>query len=202
MFSIKYAAKNTVFTFITLLICQGCSLNYGTEQNSEAKVAEFTFTNASFIRYEENKMSINLKAEKLEQYKTDGSSYAKNAEFKTYDKDGVLDTDGFCSLLAADTKNETYSLFDGISVHIYSKEMLIKANTLHYNGKTEQLTSGIDEDVTIERKDTSVTGTGFAASGVNRQFSFSKNITGTVKEKQDSESEAEERDEYHRETAE
>jgi len=197
-----YLFKKVILLTILFLTFFSCSLNYGTEQNPESSVPEFTFSQVAFIRYEDNKMSMDLTAEKLEQYKNDGSSFAKNAYFKTYDKDGILDTDGFCGLLSVNSKNEIYSLFDGISIKIYSQELSITADSLRFNAKTEQLTSGIDQTVTISKKDTSVSGTGFSASGVSRQYSFSNKIEGTVieKDRENVENEEEEKDEYHTES--
>lgn len=172
-----------VFSFLCLAV--SCSLNYGTEQDSEASVPEFSFTEAVFNRYEDSKISITLQSEKLEQYKSDGSSYAKNAQFKTYTKEGTLDTDGFCSLLAAHPNDELYTLFDGISINIYSQKMTLTAESLKFNGKTEQITSGENEVVSIEKDGTTATGTGFSASGVSRKYSFSEQVAGTVIDSED-----------------
>ena len=196
MFKLKIVWKFFILSLLPLTF--SCSLNYGTEQSSESATPEFSFTDAQFNRYEDEQISINLEAEKLEQYKSDGSSYAKNAQFKTFKKDGGIDTEGFCSLLAADTSAKNYSLFDGISINIYSQELKITAQSLHFNGKTEQLTSARDEEVTIGRKGTDITGRGFSASGVSRTFAFENQVTGTVNDimtEDDSELESETDDE-------
>lgn len=168
-----------------------CSLNYDTEKNSEETVPEFSFTDAVFNRYEDNKISIQLEAKKLEQYKSDGSSYAQSAKFKTYKDDGTIDTDGTCSLLASLTNDEKYSLFDDISINVYSEDLNIAARSLQFNGKTEQLTSGRNEKVSIRRKGTSITGTGFSASGVSRKFTFENQVSGSVKDESPSRDTAE-----------
>ncbi len=157
-----------------------CSLNYGTEQSSEETVPEFSFKNAVFNRYENGSTALSLEADKLEQYKSDGSSYAQNAKFKTYSKTGELDTEGFCQLLASNTKNKEYSLFNGISINIYSQDLKLQAQSLHFDGKTEQLTSAKDEAVTIERKNTIIEGKGFSASAVSKTYSFISQVSGTI----------------------
>ncbi len=179
MFLLKKVKTVFILTWTGFFL--SCSLNYGTEQSSEATVPEFSFTNAVFNRYENGSTSISLQAEKLEQYKSDGSSYAQNAEFKTYSKDGKLDTEGFCQLLASNTKNEEYSLFNGISINIYSQDLKLNAQSLHFNGKTEQLTSDKNETVTIERKNTIISGKGFSASAVSKTYSFENQTSGTIK---------------------
>ncbi len=180
MFLLKKVKTVFILTWTGFFL--SCSLNYGTEQSSESTVPEFSFKNAVFNRYEDGTPSISLQAEKLEQYKSDGSSYAQNAKFKTYSKSGELDTEGFCQLLASNTNNREYSLFNGISLNIYSQDLKLQAQSLHFNGKTEQLTSDRNDTVTIERKNTVIQGKGFSASAVNKTYSFENQVSGTIKD--------------------
>ena len=180
MFLLKKVKTVFILTWTGFFL--SCSLNYGTEQSSESTVPEFSFKNAVFNRYEDGTTSISLQAEKLEQYKSDGSSYAQNAKFKTYSKSGELDTEGFCQLLASNTNNREYSLFNGISLNIYSQDLKLQAQSLHFNGKTEQLTSDRNDTVTIERKNTVIQGKGFSASAVSKTYSFENQVSGTIKD--------------------
>lgn len=160
------------------VMLSACSLDYGREESTEATVPEFVFVGAHFVRVEAKKRTMQIDAEKLEQYKSDGSSYARGASFKTYDKSEAVDTEGSCGLVALDVSNERYKLYDGIAISIVSQEMKLYAETLQFNGKTEQLTSGRDDVVSIERKNAVVSGTGFSASGVSRSFSFLSGVHG------------------------
>lgn len=180
MFLLKKVKTVFILTWTGFFL--SCSLNYGTEQSSESTVPEFSFKNAVFNRYEDGTTSISLQAEKLEQYKSDGSSYAQNAKFKTYSKSGELDTEGFCQLLASNTNNREYSLFNGISLNIYSQDLKLQAQSLHFNGKTEQLTSDRNDTVTIERNNTVIQGKGFSASAVSKTYSFENQVSGTIKD--------------------
>ena len=107
-----------------------CSLDYGKSVNVEDAIPEFRFSDARFSRYEDNKTTMEIEAEKIEQYKSDGSSYAQGATFRTYDNGGALDTEGSCELLAADTKNEKYTLFTNIFMQLYSQDLKIHAKSL------------------------------------------------------------------------
>ncbi len=180
MFLLKKVKTVFILTWTGFFL--SCSLNYGTEQSSESTVPEFSFKNAVFNRYEDGTTSISLQAEKLEQYKSDGSSYAQNAKFKTYSKSGELDTEGFCQLLASNTNSREYSLFNGISLNIYSQDLKLQAQSLHFNGKTEQLTSDRNDTVTIERNNTVIQGKGFSASAVSKTYSFENQVSGTIKD--------------------
>ena len=160
-----------------LLAAASCSLDYGKEESTEASVPEFTFTGVHFVRVEAKKRTMQIDAEKMEQYKSDGSSYAREAAFKTFDKSEKTDTEGSCGLVALDVNNERYKLYDGIAINIISQETKLYAETLQFNGKTEQLT---DDLVSVERKNAVVSGRGFSASGVSRTFSFLSDVTGSA----------------------
>lgn len=157
-----------------------CSLNYGTEKTSEETVPEFSFLNSNYNKYEENKLSIEMKAKKMEQYKTNGDTYAESVVFKTYNDDGTVDTEGSCNLLSSNTKTKKYSLFDNIEINIYDQEMIVFATSLYFNGTTEQLTSSQTENVLIKKKDTEIEGIGFSASGVSKKYAYDSNIKGKI----------------------
>ncbi|MBQ7881837.1 MAG: LPS export ABC transporter periplasmic protein LptC [Treponema sp.] len=157
-----------------------CSLNYGTEKTSEETVPEFSFLNSNYNKYEENKLSIEMKAKKMEQYKTNGDTYAESVVFKTYKDDGTVDTEGSCNLLSSNTKTKKYSLFDNIEINIYDQEMILFATSLYFNGTTEQLTSSQTENVLIKKKDTEIEGIGFSASGVSKKYAYASNIKGKI----------------------
>lgn len=157
-----------------------CSLNYGTEKTSEETVPEFSFLNSNYNKYEENKLSIEMKAKKMEQYKTNGDTYAESVVFKTYNDDGTVDTEGSCNLLSSNTKTKKYSLFDNIEINIYDQEMILFATSLYFNGTTEQLTSSQTENVLIKKKDTEIEGIGFSASGVSKKYAYDSNIKGKI----------------------
>lgn len=157
-----------------------CSLDYGKTVNVEDSIPEFKFTDAVYSQYENNKKTLEISAERIEQYKSDGSSYAKKASFKNYNEDGTLDSEGKCDFLSADTKNDLYTLFENIYVQLHSQDLKIRAQALKFDGKTEQITCGMDDTVSIEKKDTVITGRSFSASGVSKTFSFGETVTGTV----------------------
>ena len=169
-----------------------CSLDYGKSVSVEDTIPEFRFTDASFSRYEDNKPTMEVQAKKIEQYKNDGAAYILDARFKTFDDKGTLDTEGFCELLSADSKNEQYTMFNNIYVQLYSQDLKIRAETLRFDGNTEQLTSRRDEDVIIEKKDTVITGRGFSASAVSKSFYFEDAVDGTVTTTDDVAEESEE----------
>lgn len=169
-----------LFPLLAAAVVWGCSLDYGKTASVEDVVPEFLFTDVQFSRYEDNAVTVEIAAERIEQYKSDGASYARRATFKTFDGEGTLDTEGSCNLLAANTQDELYLMFDDISLILHTQDMRIFADVLKYNGKNEQITSGRDDEVSIEKKDTVITGCGFSSSGVSKSFSFLGQVTGDI----------------------
>lgn len=172
----SYSFLLIVFVFFSF----SCSLNYQNGENSESSIPEFTFRNANYTKYEASKKNVTLKAEQLEQYKSDNAVFARNAEFETFDTDGAQETSGSCQLIGANTKKEIYDLFGDIQLSLPKQEMQISADALKFNKKTEQITSGRSSEVSLTKKDVSMSGYGFSASGVSKSFSFADTVSGTI----------------------
>ena len=172
------------FSFLLLLtvfpFSFSCSLNYLQGQNSEDSIPEFCFINANYTKYESSRRNVTLKAGQLEQYKSDNAVFAKNASFETFDEDENTETSGSCQLIAAATKKEIYTLYGDIILSLPKQDMEIEADTLNFNKKTEQITSGKSSEVHLTKKDVTMQGYGFSASGVSKSFSFVDTVSGII----------------------
>ena len=171
-----------------------CTLKYGEELANESVLPEFIFENSTFTRYEDNIKTINLNAERLEQYKSGKSMYAKNVSFNIFDNNGNLETSGKCGLMGADTKTEKYLLFENIEISQEKDDIAISAQALKWDGKTEQLTSGLDDVVSIKKEGTQIRGSGFSASGVSRNFVFTGYVSGSIDTTEDESTESSQTD--------
>lgn len=171
------------FTIILIFLLPSCSLKYSEPVDVGNKVPEFIFEDTSLTRYEADKPTLEFHAELLEQYKNSSESYAKGVQFKTFDKEGKVETEGNCGLLSADTDRKQYALFDDISVNNNDEKMKFSAESLYWNAVTEQLVSGRGDMVKVEKDDITIRGTGFAASGISREFSFTGNVIGNIETK-------------------
>ena len=142
-------------------------------------VPEFVFSNAKMTRYENNSVTLELNAETIEQYKNSSQTFAKDVEFSSYEKNKLV-TEGSCNFIGANTDSELYSLYGDIK--LFSKEQNVNffADELKWNGKTEQLVGGKSDTVRIEKDNTVIIGSGFAASGVSGNFSFSGSVSGDI----------------------
>lgn len=163
-----------------VLLLSSCSLKYGMNTYDDSSTPEFIFSDVQFERYEDNKKTLSLDAEKMEQYKDGKSLYAQNLDFQIFDSSNEVSTEGSCRLLAADTKEEKYVLYDDIEINNKKDDMTVSADNLKWNGKSEQLTSGRNDMVSIKKGGTVIQGSGFSASGVSKKFAFTGVITGTA----------------------
>lgn len=166
--------------FLLPFIFASCSLEYYKSQDSDATTPEFIFNDATFLRFSNGKTKIKLNSQKIEQYKADNSSYAKNAEFDSYDDNGNLEAAGSCELLEAKFETEEYKLFKNIKLNLLSQKMKIEAENLYFDKKSEQITSGNDSEVQIEKDGLTVAGKGFSGSGVSKVFHFAETVNGII----------------------
>lgn len=168
-----------LFSVSSLIILGSCSLKYDQEKNVRDIVPEFAFTDSVMTRYEDDKKKMELKVGNLEQYKDGYSVFAKDVDFSFYE-DGEVSMDGNCGYLSANTNTEVYEMFDSIKLKNHKEEMSVSGKSFHWNGKTEQLTSGRNDTVTIEKDGMTVYGSGFSASGASSAFSFTSVVTGNI----------------------
>lgn len=183
-----------LFLPLLIFLTTACSLKYDETVNSQSVSPELQFTKVDYKKYKNKKLDTRIEADLLERYKSDGSAYAKNASFYSWNSEEELVTEGSCSLLGIDSENDIYTLFNSIFLHNIDQKFEIRATNLKWNGKTEQLTSGKNDTVYLNRDDIEIEGTGFSASGISRSFSFENSVTGAVisEDKEDSEEEANE----------
>ena len=77
-------------------------------------------------------------------------------------------------------KRRKYVLYDDIEINSKKDDMTVTADNLKWNGKSEQLTSGRNDIVSIKKGGTFIQGSGFSASGVSKKFTFTGVITGST----------------------
>lgn len=166
-------------TTLFFLLFSACSLRYGMANFDDSSTPELTFTDVNFDRYEDDKKTLELQANRLEQYKGGNEFFARDLNFQIIEDDEVK-TEGKCSLLAADSDAEKYVFYDDIEINNKKDDLTVIANNLKWNGKNEQLISGRNDVVTITKGKTIIQGSGFSASGVSKKFSFTGVITGST----------------------
>ena len=137
--------KNLFCLLMLFVFLNSCSLKYDEKdkdkENKNETTPEFIFEDLTFSRFENNYLKSNLTAKVLEQYADKESSYGKDITFETYTDTGELDTEGRCSLISINSRAEIYTLYTNIMIKNISQGFELKAESLKFNSKTEQLTS-------------------------------------------------------------
>lgn len=164
-----------------------CSLKYEEQVDTAAVTPELELIDAELTQYKDNKVSLRLSSDILEQYKSDNSTFAQGVNFKSWDDKGELETEGKCDLLGLNREEEIYTLFNNIYLNNVKQGFVIRAQNLKWISKSEQLLSGKDDTVYIERDDITIEGAGFTASGVSQTFEFAKPVSGIITVNEDKE---------------
>lgn len=172
--------KKNFFIFLVCIFSFSCSLKYGETVSVEEKIPEFVFQDTTITRYEDKKVTVEISAETLEQYKDTPETFAKGVQFTAYNDDGEIMTDGNCGYLFTNTDTEIYELYEDIELFNHDDNTKFFADVLRWNAKSEQLTSGRGNMVRIETEDTVMHGSGFSASGVSKNFVFTGTVTGDI----------------------
>lgn len=172
--------KKIFFVLVLALSTISCSIKYQDSFNAENSVPEFKFEESELTRYEKRKITVSFSAQELEQYKKSSESFAKNIEFTSFDDNGEVSVQGSCDLLSANTDTETYLLFDNINVYSKKEATTFTSDSLRWDAKTEQLTSGRLDTVKIKKDDVTIYGTGFSSSGIDKTFRFSGTVSGEI----------------------
>jgi len=174
--------KKTILGFISIsLLCLcSCSLKYVDTPNVDDVVPEFVFENTTLTSYEKNAKKTIVNAEVMEQYKNSTESYAKGLTFTAFDSKGKVTSEGSCGYLFADSKKETYQLYEDITLLNHNDKINFYADALKWNGKTEQLTSGRSDTVKVEKDSTVIHGSGFSASGISKTYRFTGAVSGDI----------------------
>ncbi len=174
--------KNILYVLLIFFVpLSSCSLKYDEKEkeNKNENTPEFIFEDLTFSRFENNYLKSNLTAKVLEQYADKESSYGKDITFETYSDTGELETEGRCSLISINSKSEIYTMYTNIMIKNISQGFELKAESLKFNSKTEQLTSAKNDKVFISKDNTQMEGVGFSASAVSNSFKFEGNVKGT-----------------------
>jgi len=176
--------KNCSMAFLILssfsLFCTACSVKSEETVRAEDTNPEFVFSDLVYTKYEDKKVSVQLAADKMERYKSNQTIYAQNVTFDAYDENNEIKTSGSCGYMYANPDAEIYKLFDDIKISSKDYKADFSANSLEYNGNTEQLVGSKTDTVKIEKDDTIIYGTGFSASSLSDSFSFAGTVTGEI----------------------
>ena len=176
---VRFALLHSAVILILASSLAGCSLKYQSDALAEQNVPQLRLENAVYKKYADNKKNIELKSSVFEQYKGINRSYAKDVEFIIFDSAMQPKSTGKTAIISADTKDQIYTLYDGIEFNDTTQNINIKGDSLKWNGNTEQLVSAKGREITIVKDNLKITGKDFSASAVSNTFLFSSSVKGS-----------------------
>ena len=137
-----------------------------------------------------------LDADILEQYQNDGALYGSQVFFTTYNKEGELSAEGRSQMISANNSDELYALLGQVEIQSFEEDLVIKADSLSWDGKAEQLVTGALDTIELKKNSKAeaassqdgeqsssrmeLTGTGFSASGSTMDFQFTGAVSGKI----------------------
>ncbi|WP_407436381.1 LPS export ABC transporter periplasmic protein LptC [Treponema sp.] len=176
---VRFALLHSAVILILASSLAGCSLKYQSDALAEQNVPQLRLENVVYKKYADNKKNIELKSSVFEQYKGINRSYAKDVEFIIFDSAMMPKSTGKTAIISADTKDQIYTLYDGIEFNDTTQNINIKGDSLKWNGNTEQLVSAKGREITIVKDNLKITGKDFSASAVSNTFLFSSSVKGS-----------------------
>lgn len=183
--------KTILPAILSIFVLASCSLKYDNRTSEEDSSPEIEAQEINYKRYEERKITVEVEAGAMEQYRDTRETFVQDTRFRTWDENLNLSSEGSCYLLGADIENGIYTLFGNISINNISQNFTLRAPALRWDNKNQKLTSGKDDTIFIERDDAEFQGKGFSADGITHDFSFESSVSGTITT-QDSEESANE----------
>lgn len=161
-----------------------CSVYDVQSQIQDKESPEFIFYDTKMIRVEDNKEKIQMQAEQIEFYQNKDDFYLKNATFTVRDDDENVSAEGSSALIAAQRELDLYYFFDRVYINSTEHQAEIHTDNIRWDNKTEVLSTGKDDTITIAIKNDStilnITGQGFEAQGFDMTYAFANRITGTL----------------------
>jgi len=179
----KPGIGHAVCLIIASLYVSACSFDYGSELADDNSIPEMTMTGVTASRYENARLSVELRAMELEMYDADKIWTASGVEFVQYmnNGSGKIEAEGSAGLFLVDDAAEVYSLGESTSFRIVEDNLFLTASDLRWDRTKHTLSSGLSGRVELERGDGSViVGTGFSANTLSREYEFSGVVSGTL----------------------
>jgi hypothetical protein len=170
----------------SLVFFVACEISYGVIDDTTASTPEFQLNGARVTHYENGRLTAQLDAGMVEQYKNNSSIFGSSVSFVIYEENGTEIGHGKCGLISADTGNEIYLLFDSIEFVNNRDQFALTAEAIKWSSKEGLLSSERNGIVSIVQNrrggngetSFSLSGTEFSVNRNKRTFEFNAPVTG------------------------
>lgn len=169
---------------VTLSLLTCCSFSYGADPVQETPLPGLVLTNASVFRYEDMKLSVEIRAGLLELYDGDSMWAGENLFFAQYAKNsGEIDSEGKAGYMLINDREELYYLGGPLVFSLYDEGLDIVAPDIRWNRRLHHLSASRDGTVEVRTDDGSIIrGSGFFADTLSGRFAFSGGVSGILTE--------------------
>ncbi|MGF7109593.1 hypothetical protein [Treponema pedis] len=189
---IRKIIKIFIISFIGI-ISFSCTLNYSKEAEFFEKKPNFVFKNSNLDRYEENSLNLKINFDKLEIYDTDKIWAGEKITFvkinsKTDEEnksDGKREKlsgyKGSAGIIKIDEKNEKYFLGGKVFFEDIKEGVAISGEAFFWDKTSGVLYGSKEGRVSVKKgEELDITGEGFIANTVSREFEFSSVVSGNI----------------------
>ncbi len=181
-----------ILTIVSLSVslATSCSLEYFSPESENSSAPEFVFYEADFTRIKDNKRTVTITGEKIEQYSDGGVTFVQYPSFELYDTNQLISVEGSCDLVSADTDKDIYAFYGNVALISHEHKAKITAENLRWIGEDEIFSSAKNEPVSIaiENSDQNtnskstlfIEGSDFTASGFDFTYKFEGPVRGHI----------------------
>ncbi|MBQ4330917.1 MAG: LPS export ABC transporter periplasmic protein LptC, partial [Spirochaetaceae bacterium] len=128
-----------------------CSLSYKVEEPQVDHIPELVFTEVEYLSYEDGRVRMQMGSTQLEQYRDDNALYGKDVSFSTYNQDGDLSAQGHSQMISVNSTDQQYSFLGDVFIDSLQEDLVVRAQSLHWDGIDQQLTSGVRDTLELVR---------------------------------------------------
>ena len=161
--------KLYLIIFIVLLLAS-CTFREDEEVHEKAVLPDIILEGAEYTLGQDGNSPIYINSSRMTLYSRDNRAIVENMEFVSYNDDGTISIEGSADHAEIDTENETKELEGNVLLHQSDGDMMIKAESLYFDTKNEEITA--DGTVSVSSEDGSFRGMGFAADLRENIYSF------------------------------
>lgn len=177
--------QNKICVFLLFLVFSlgACVFDYDKTMIADDLAEEIPNTiikNFSQTMVRNNKPKYRIEAKEAGDFEKINETVFKNVNFKEFDRDGNVVTEGNAEKGKLFTETENVELWGNLDFFSYNEEASIKGDYLFWDNEESVLRGNGEDTVSIEKTSGSaITGKGFNADSKTKKITFSISVEGS-----------------------
>ena len=179
---ISLAARSLIILIFAAGTITGCTFDYGEAASEASELPDLVMVNVEYVRVRSSDPIARFIAERAERYGQQGVMKLENLTFEQYGGEGGTETNVTGKMGYAEVSIESGDIFmdNGVTLEVESEDIIIETNQLDWKDETRILSSGVESEVDILRKNgTNFNGIGFIVDARKRVWEFLNDASGT-----------------------